>query len=388
MSSNHIKGEASYLSLGDHTLVGIGRARFADGAIVAANPTIARVFGFDDVDEFVQVFKISENYVNPAQRKELLSELKDNGVIHNAEIEFYRRDGTTIWLMTSIRYLEEEEINEFLAIDVTSYKRQQEEFQKSRAQTEHILRAQKAQMDGVLRNIADGILVMNSAYQLVLANPKALDYLGVLKSTLSVGDTLTTLGDRPIAEFLEPPPSDTLSHEVFVQHPEARVFEVEAQPMQVADNDPGWTLILRDLTQKKTVQKHNETQARLAAIGQLVAGIAHDFNNILFGMMGYTQLLQRMPDMPEAALQRLNKILIGGEQASDMIKQLLDFSRTSPSIQEPTSLTACVKAAVSLIKRVLPGNIEIRTEYEPGDFLVQANKTQLIQMLTRYQVME
>jgi CheY-like chemotaxis protein len=73
---------------------------------------------------------------------------------------------------------------------------------------------------------------------------------------------------------------------------------------------------------------------------------------------------------------------MGGEQASDMIKQLLDFSRTSPSIQEPTSLISCVKAAVSLINRVLPGNIEIVTEFEPGEFIVQANKTQLIQMLT------
>jgi PAS domain S-box-containing protein len=414
LKNTKTRSREKYLNLDQHVLVGLGRARFSDGKIIDANPTIAKFFGFDDVREFIADFKIGDNYVSANHRKEILAELIENGEIHNIEIEFFRKDGSSFWLMTSIRFFQEEDYNEFLAIDVTNYKRQEEEIRKSRAQLELLvqqrtselaeinkslerqmeernraekeLESQTTQMDAVLQNIGDGVLAIDREHRIVLANPNAFVYLSALQSRQSHGEKLTSLGDRPIEEFLNPPPKNTVSHEITIEQPEPRVFEVVTHQLKIDGQNKGWIFIIRDLTQKKSIQKHNEVQERLAAIGQLVAGIAHDFNNILFGMMGYTQLLQRMPNMPEAAIQRLNKILMGGEQASDMIKQLLDFSRTSPSIQEPTSLTSCVKAAASLIKRMLPGNIEIVTEFEPGDFIVRANKTQLIQMLTNLAV--
>lgn len=120
-------------------------------------------------------------------------------------------------------------------------------------------------------------------------------------------------------------------------------------------------------------------QERLAAVGQLSAGIAHDFNNILGGIVLYTQLLLRMPDLPEGARERLGIIYSQSERAADLVQQILDFGRQSMMERHPLALDSFLKEMTKLLQRTLPESITVTLDLEPGAYSINADPTRVQQ---------
>jgi signal transduction histidine kinase/ActR/RegA family two-component response regulator len=83
------------------------------------------------------------------------------------------------------------------------------------------------------------------------------------------------------------------------------------------------------LSELKQTQEKMVQQERLAAVGQLAAGIAHDFNNILAGISGFSELMHVAPNTPSTMQPKLKKIITSCKRASNLVGQLLDFSRKS-----------------------------------------------------------
>jgi PAS domain S-box-containing protein len=113
-------------------------------------------------------------------------------------------------------------------------------------------------------------------------------------------------------------------------------------------------------TQEKMVQ-----QERLAAVGQLAAGIAHDFNNILASMVLYTQMSLRTDELSPQVRQRLETIAQQARRATDLIQQILDFSRRAVIERRPLLLDSFLGEVVELLRRTLPENILIDLICEP-----------------------
>ncbi len=134
-------------------------------------------------------------------------------------------------------------------------------------------------------------------------------------------------------------------------------------------------------TQEKIVQ-----QERLAAVGQLTAGIAHDFNNILTGILGFTELMQVSRKTPESMQSNLQTINALGERAAHLVHQLLDFSCKTIRQVKHFDLASFTKESVKFFERTIPENIRINLNIEPGDYLVEADPTQLQQVITNVAV--
>jgi len=137
------------------------------------------------------------------------------------------------------------------------------------------------------------------------------------------------------------------------------------------------TLVELQETQERLVQRE-----RLAAVGQLTAGIAHDFNNILTGILGFAELLQMSPNMPEAAREDLRRIANSGQRAARLVRQLLDFSRKSIRQPRLLDLIPFFKEMVQFLRRTIPENIHLNLEIEPGDYKIEADLTQFQQLFT------
>jgi len=137
------------------------------------------------------------------------------------------------------------------------------------------------------------------------------------------------------------------------------------------------------------IQAENERKAlesrllqaqKLEAIGTLAGGIAHDFNNILFPMSGYTELM--MEDVPEESpLQEyLHSILANIKRASDLVKQILAFSRSQEYQQKPIQVKTVIKEALRLIRASLPSTIRIDQGISEDCRPVLADPTQIHQV--------
>jgi PAS domain S-box-containing protein len=148
----------------------------------------------------------------------------------------------------------------------------------------------------------------------------------------------------------------------------------------------GLVSISRDITQRKQLEEETLRQERLAAVGQLAAGIAHDFNNILTSIIGFADLLQRQPNVPEDFHPDLAKIVEQGQRAAQLTRQILDFSRQTVNEPRPLDLKVYLNETLKFIERTIPETIQIRFNFERGDHTINADPTQLQQVITNLAV--
>jgi len=238
---------------------------------------------------------------------------------------------------------------------------------------------QAEQMEQILRSVPGGMLLLDARNRIVTANPAAWNHL-MLLADASIGGTLAHLGRRPLEELLAPPPHG-LWHEIVVDEPENRTFEIIARPVTVGPQAEGWVLVIHDVTHEREIQERIQQQAQLATVGQLAAGIAHDFNNILAVISLYAQLLLRNSHLPTDARDKLGTIRQQTDRAADLIQQILDFGRRAVLKQQFMDLAPLLKEQVKLLTRTLPENIQLLLVCEKNEYVVHADPARMQQMI-------
>jgi PAS domain S-box-containing protein len=135
-----------------------------------------------------------------------------------------------------------------------------------------------------------------------------------------------------------------------------------------------------DITERKQLEKRIQQVQKMEAIGNLAGGIAHDFNNILFPIIGYSEMMidGLPPDSPEQ--QKAMGILTAGKRGSDLVKQILAFSRQSESKIIPIKIQSILKEVLKLCRSTIPSDIEISDDIQHDCGPVQADPTQIHQV--------
>ena len=126
------------------------------------------------------------------------------------------------------------------------------------------------------------------------------------------------------------------------------------------------------------------SQERLAAVEELSAGMAHHFNNALQAMIGYAELARLRPDLPASVERDLTCLIKRGQEAAQLIRQLLDFSCQLVAQQAEIELGPVLEETVNRLERTLPEEICLSLTIEPGPeaYILKANSAQIQQALT------
>src|SRR5580658_1306284 len=82
-----------------------------------------------------------------------------------------------------------------------------------------------------------------------------------------------------------------------------------------------------DITERLNLEAQLRHSVKMEAVGQLAAGVAHDFNNILTIIQGHAELLIQTPHLSPKCENSARQIAVAAERASQLINQLLMFSR-------------------------------------------------------------
>ena len=137
---------------------------------------------------------------------------------------------------------------------------------------------------------------------------------------------------------------------------------------------------------KQAEEKRNKLETQLQqcqkmeAIGTLAGGIAHDFNNILASVIGYTELALDNTEKGTLLYDNLQEVFSAGQRASDLVKQILTFSRQADQELKPLQVQLFVREALKLIRSTLPSTIEIKQNISNTCGLVMADATQIRQV--------
>lgn len=113
---------------------------------------------------------------------------------------------------------------------------------------------------------------------------------------------------------------------------------------------------------------------KLSSLGVLTSGVAHQLNNPLNNISTSCQiLLEELEDLETYDLGFFQKMLTNIEQevdrARDIVKGLLEFSRTKDFTLKPTSLKEVVNRSIQLISSQVPAGIEL-IELIPDDLVL------------------
>ncbi|WP_051445352.1 putative bifunctional diguanylate cyclase/phosphodiesterase [Desulfocurvus vexinensis] len=120
--------ERKYHSIFENAIEGIFQTS-EDGVCLSANPSLARILGYDSPDELIALPCLA--YRDPEDRKLLLAQLRAQGRVAAQEVQVLRRDGTPIWASVSAQLIRDPEGRvrhiEGSLVDVTVRKKMEDE---------------------------------------------------------------------------------------------------------------------------------------------------------------------------------------------------------------------------------------------------------------------
>lgn len=137
-----------------------------------------------------------------------------------------------------------------------------------------------------------------------------------------------------------------------------------------------------DITERKQLEQQLLHAQRIETIGTLAGGIAHDLNNILTPILGFAQLLPlRIPNLDSSSLEMLQLIGNNALRGSEIVKQVLLFSREIEAEWELINLAQVLEEVLKLIRETFPKSIAIKNHIAPNLWSLYGDSTQLHQVL-------
>lgn len=173
--------ELQYRTLVENVNIGVYRNTGGErGQFLQANPTIAEMFGYDSVEEFMRV-AVADLYHDPRDRACFVNEAREKGFVRGKELLLKKRDGTTLWASCTakVTYDAQGRIRWMDGVieDITDRKRADE-----------MLR-QQAQ---ILENMTEGVSVSDKDGRIVFTNASFDHMFGYGRGEL-LGQHVSTL---------------------------------------------------------------------------------------------------------------------------------------------------------------------------------------------------
>ena len=144
----------------------------------------------------------------------------------------------------------------------------------------------------------------------------------------------------------------------------------------------GYECIIKDITERKRMEKRIRHADKLASVGQLAAGVAHEINNPLSVVLGYTSLL-----MKEGAEGRTREDLAvihnNAGLCKKIVEDLLNFARQTRPRYEEADINATVESVVSVVESRFSGSgMSITRDYDPllPQIIIDVNKMKQVTM--------
>jgi signal transduction histidine kinase/HAMP domain-containing protein/ActR/RegA family two-component response regulator len=134
---------------------------------------------------------------------------------------------------------------------------------------------------------------------------------------------------------------------------------------------------VRRMLQERRMAAELTRSERLSAIGQLTGGVAHDFNNLLTVILGNTDLLEEKLVGQENLRTLARMTASAAARGSELTRQLLAFSRRQALVPKPVDVNALLSGMQPLLRRTLPGNIELVPVHADGLWRASVDPTQL-----------
>jgi two-component system NtrC family sensor kinase len=143
----------------------------------------------------------------------------------------------------------------------------------------------------------------------------------------------------------------------------------------------GRLVIMDDITERVELEAQLSQSDKLSSIGLLAAGVAHEVNTPLAVISSYTQMLAKQLQGDPQKSGLLEKITRQTFRASEIVNNLLNFSRTSGSEFSEVDVNKVIADTLALLEHQLKtSKIQVNRELAPNMTAIQGNQGRLQQV--------
>jgi len=134
--------------------------------------------------------------------------------------------------------------------------------------------------------------------------------------------------------------------------------------------------------EKARLQEQLRHADRLATIGQLSAGVAHELNEPIGSILGFAQLIEKNPRLPEQVEQDAVKIMKASLHAREVIKKLMLFARQMPPQKIRVDLNQIIDEGLYFLEsRCAKEGIQVERKLAGSLPKIHADSAQMTQVL-------
>lgn len=140
------------------------------------------------------------------------------------------------------------------------------------------------------------------------------------------------------------------------------LYENEATVTPVYDSEGeliSFVSVQRDVTDQVNLENQLRQSQKMEAVGQLAGGVAHDFNNILQAIFGSSDLALMETPADWTARQDVEDIIRSAERGTELVRQLLAFSRKEAFEPTRIDLNGLIRDMTKMLKRLLGEEYQI-----------------------------
>ena len=138
--------------------------------------------------------------------------------------------------------------------------------------------------------------------------------------------------------------------------------------------------IIRDITEKRSLEQQLQQAQKMEAIGMLAGGVAHDFNNLLTVINGYSDMALISMEPSDRLYKNINEIKKAGKRAENLTRQLLAFSRKQIYLSEIIEINSVIQEMDKMLRRLIGEDISVNMVLSENLPKIKADKSQLEQI--------
>ncbi|MBI5593421.1 MAG: PAS domain S-box protein [Deltaproteobacteria bacterium] len=344
------------------------------GVIQEVSPSISGVFGFPR--EEVIGKSIMDFYANSFHRDLHLDMILKNGKVTNYETEFIYKGGTHHWVSITSTLLFQSDGAPYGIIgsirDVTDRKQKEMELQIK---------------DSAISTSIYGIAFVDLDGKIIYVNPSFIDMWGYDAEKDVIDRPLNDIfqTDQPvlnIADYLLE--KGNKGAEMTAVRNDHSLFTAQVSASLIKDTTGNPLCInvsFLDISVRKEMEDIMIRQEKLSSLGQLSAGLAHELRNPLAVISSCAQFSIENLSMGRLVKENLQMIYRNSQRASNLINNLLAFSRPSDLAQRLLNINDMFLRMADMARlETTPCRIEFENQLAPDLPLVTGDEDKLGQV--------
>jgi PAS domain S-box-containing protein len=150
----------------------------------------------------------------------------------------------------------------------------------------------------------------------------------------------------------------------------------------------GITVVARDVTERKRMAEERlmlqrrQLTEKTASLSRMAGAVAHHFNNMLAGVIGNLELAKEGLVEKSNILKNLSEAEKAAHRAAEMSGLMLTYLGNSEMHKTAVDLSELCRRHVERIRRGLPENIRLETDFPVSGPVIDADSTQIERVLS------